>query len=347
MNSIVSRSCLIATGLLLLLVMPASPRVAVAMGESAMRMTGVLVFASVTSAAQPPSVETLLGIVDERGLLTPVVSFDGVHWRNSWPEPDQRVADVALPSSLAAIPRAWTGFPVPARWYAWPNGDAAVRPIRVTGPVRYEAHCVPAIGLQSNLPPPPRPTEPRAWPKRKQALAVSNGAVRVEPIDQLRVTGEHAAMRADALAERNLLRAAQTPFRLLARKAVSKGGNPVKLAPWPVRWTKAWRYTLSDVNEQVYLLEGRIQHEHWPGTLTGFLWLKARDGVLGEHRGHAVLDDEDFKMGVRHIPLGVVRIGGHHFWVSERGGWEHEAYQLVDLTSPTLSEVLLASGGGC
>lgn len=33
--------------------------------------------------------------------------------------------------------------------------------------------------------------------------------------------------------------------------------------------------------------------------------------------------------------------------MSEQGGWEHEAYQLVDLTSPTLAEVLLANGGGC
>jgi hypothetical protein len=328
MNRIASRSSFIAAGLLLLLVlvMPASPRVAVAMQES---------------------VETLLGIIDERGLLTPVVSFDGVQWRSRWPEPDQKLADVTLPSSLAAVPRAWTGFPVPARWYAWPNGAAAVRPIQVTGPVRFEAHCIPGIGLQSDLPPPPRRTEPRAWPKKKQALAVSNGAVRVEPITQLRVTGEPAAVTPDALAERNLLRAAQAPFRLLARKAASQGGNPVKLAPWPVRWTNAWRYTLADLNEQVYLLEGRIDGEQSPGTVTGFLWLKARDGVLGAHRGHAVLDDEDFKMSTRHLPLGVVRLGGHHFWMSEQGAWEHEAYQLVDLTSPTFAEVLLANGGGC
>ena len=291
--------------------------------------------------------ETLLGIVDERGLLTPVVSFDGIQWRNRWPEPDQKLADVRLPSSLATIPRAWTGFQVPARWYAWPKGAAALRPIQVTGPVRYDASCVPGIALQSDLPPPPRRTDLHAWPKQKQALAVSNGAFRVEPIEQLRVTGEPSAVRSEVLAEQDLLRAARAPFRLLAQKAVSEGRDRVKLAPWPVRWTKAWRYTLADVNEQVYLLEGRIQHEHWPGTVTGFLWLKARDGVLGEHRGAAVLVDEDFKLSVFHAPLGVIRIGGHHFWVTERSGWEHEAYQLVDLTSPTLSEVLLVSGGGC
>jgi hypothetical protein len=325
LNTVVSRSCLIAAGLVLLLV------------------------TAVTPAAQPASVETLLGIVDERGLLSPVISFDGVEWRNRWPEPDQKVADIRLPSSLATIPRAWTDFPVPARWHAWPVG-AAARPIQVKGPARYDTHCVPGIALQSDLPPPPRRTEQNRWPKQKQAIAVSNEAVRVEPIDQLRVTGgdyKHATVRPDALDERNLLRAAEAPFRLLARKAVSRDGNSVKLAHLAVRWTNAWRYTLADSNEQVYLLEGQIGHEDWRGAVTGFLWLKVRDGVLGEHRGHAVLVDEDFKGKVFHVPLGVVRIGSHHFWVSEQRGWESEAFQLVDLTSATLAEVLLAHGGGC
>jgi hypothetical protein len=312
---------------------------------------------SMTTAAQPPSVETLLGIVDERGVLTPVIRFDGIHWRNTWPEPDQKIADVTLPSSLAAIPRAWTGYPVPARWYAWPHGaaigpnGAAVRPIQVKGPERYDASCIPGIGLRADLPPPPRVTPTHTWPKQKQAIAVSSAAVRIEPINTLRVSPatrpQRGVVQPDTPAEQDVLRAAETPFRVLARKAVSEGKNPVKLAAWPISWRNAWRYALADSNAQVYLVEGEISHELWPGTVTGFLWLKVRDGIVAEHRGRAVLNDEDFKMTVHHFPLGVVRIGGHHFWVGAQLGYEHEVYLLIDLTSPTLPEVLQASGGGC
>ena len=60
-----------------------------------------------------PSATTLAAIVNESGVLAPIVRFDGSAWRHSWPEPGTVVAaDVAAGTTA---PLAWTGgVPYPA-----------------------------------------------------------------------------------------------------------------------------------------------------------------------------------------------------------------------------------------
>jgi hypothetical protein len=361
--------------------------------------------------------QTLLGVVDEAGIVTTIIHFDGVRWRSSWPAPDEKLADMPLPSSLHSVPIAWTGLPLPARWYAWPwpreapatgganraggpdsgggarsaadsghadradpagregRTDRAGRAISVTKPVRYDAHCVPGVGLQSDLRDSKAPTGVSAFPKRKLALALSNADLRVEPVADVR-TGDAA--------ERGLLLAAETFFHANVKDGAAAGadgsrqaaarddrllsadnnnnnnnnndnnqagdGRRIDVAELHnntrvrVRWTGAWSYAVPDSDERIYLLEG---HDREVDVITGFLWIRVKNGTPVEHRGGALVDDVDHKRTERRRPMGVISVGSRRFWFSEVNGYEHEAYELIELTSPRFPAVLTISGGGC
>jgi hypothetical protein len=306
--------------------------------------------------APAPAQQTLLGIVNDAGVVTSIVRFDGTRWRSSWPAPDDAITRTPLPLSLQSVPIGWTGVPLPERWYAWPraaadatDGGAAdrevreVREVRVTQPVRYDAHCVPGFGLQvdrrelalAGLFGSKRQTEAHAFPKRKVALALSNAEVRVEPIDEVRI---------DAASERDLLRAAATVFRANVKAAAARDGRTLSSDRLRVQWTSAWSYALPDSDERIYLLEG---HDRDTPVITGFVWLRTKGGAPVEHRGRAVIDDEDFKRTVRRHPMGVIASGSRRFWLSEVDGYENEDYELIDLASPRLPAALTIPGGGC
>lgn len=313
----------------------------------------------------PPSrmPETLLGIVDEAGILTPIVRFDGMRWRNRWPAPDDASTRPPLPSSLSDVPIAWTGSPIPVQWHAWvrevrarersgarePSGprppsvpnDLTVQTIDVTTPVRHAAHCLGGIGLQSTLRSDQPPTPARSFPKRKLAVALSNADVVVEPVTALDLT---------SAADRDLLSAAARIFRSLATAVAAREQRYVPPNDMSVRWTKAWRYATdaTDATGQVYLLEGRIGIDGAAEILTGFLWLRTRGDAVTSHQGEALVDDGvDFKLTSQRVPLGVISLGVRRFWLSEVHGYEDEAYEITDVSSPTLAVALRMSGGGC
>lgn len=314
----------------------------------------VVVFLIASATGQEASSpQTLLGVVNEAGVVTSIARFDGVRWRSTWPAPDDALASTPLPSSLQSVPIGWTGLPLPARWYAWPHDVAAagaagagadgsaVREIRVTQPVRYDAHCVPGIGLQTDPRKPPglngsKPrTDAHAFPKRKVALALSNADVRVEPVDDVRT---------DAASEHAVLRAAGTVFRANVKAAAAREGRTLSSSRMRVQWTSAWSYALPDSDARIYLLEG---HDRDLPVITGLVWLRTKGGTPVEHRGYALIDDEDFKRTVRRRPMGVIALGSRRFWFSELDGYESEDYELIDLASPRLPAALTIPGGGC
>lgn len=320
----------------------------------AFALAGAARGASTTARSAPDTrTRTLLGVVNEAGLLTPIIQFDGDRWRSSWPEPDTKLADVPLPSSLEQVPSSWTGSPIPARWYAWPREGAASggSEIRVTRPVRYDAHCVPGFGLQADartlsrlLSDSKPPTASHAFPKRKVAVALSNADARVE-----RIVGVDADVSggggAHAVATRDLLRAAESFFRASVKEAASRESRTLASGrATQVKWTGVWSYALPGSDERIYLLEG---HAREIDTITGSLWLRTRAGAVVEHRGHALFDDADFKRTPRRRPMAVIAIGARRFWLSQIDRYESESYELLDLTSVGLSAALTIPGGGC
>jgi hypothetical protein len=335
------------------------PPIPIAMPMSRLRApfaalaVALLVSPATGQDAPAPAPQTLLGIVNDAGVVTSIVRFDGARWRSSWPAPDDAITRTPLPSSLQSVPIGWTGVPLPERWYAWPRAAAAatgggtadreVREIRVTRPVRYDAHCMPGFGLQvdprelglAGLFGSKRQTEAHAFPKRKVALALSNADVRVERIDDVRT---------DAASEREVLRAAATLFRANVKAAAARDGRTLSSDRLRVQWTSAWSYALPDSDERIYLLEG---HDRDTPVITGFVWLRTKGRTPVEHRGRAVIDDEDFKQTVRRKPMGVIASGSRRLWFSEVDGYESEAYELIDLASPRLPAALTIPGGGC
>lgn len=296
-----------------------------------------------------PAKTTLLGVVDEAGVLTPVVRFDGARWRNTWPDPDEKLADLTLPSSLRTVPTAWAGMRPPAVWYIWPRHAAASganapgaggsatapRTVNVTRPVRYAAHCIPGIGLQSDLRGPEPRTEANTFPKRKLAIAVSNADLRVEPLSDV---------RADDPATRDLLRTAATYFRANVARAGEPAHMHLSSKGLRVRWGKMWSYAVPDSDERVYLLEG---YASTVLELSGFLWIRTKNAMPVEHRGRVVINDDSYKTGTTRVAMGVVSLGERRFWLSTVSGYESEDYELIEISSPRFPLALKMSVGGC
>lgn len=310
-----------------------------------------LLVTAASARAQDARPRTLLGLVDETGVMTPIVRFDGTHWRNSWPDPDEKLSARPLPSSLRAVPRAWTGLALPVRWHAWPREAAATnrssahagvpaapRVVRVTRPVRYAAHCAPGLGLQSDLRGPAPLTDANSFPKRKIAIALSNDELRVDLPDDVRT---------DAPETRDLLRAASSYFRANVKTVGERSGLTLSPTGLRVQWDKVWSYALPGAeDERVYLLAGQARHSSGV-RLAGEFWIRTRHGAPAEHRGRVVIDDDDSKMGSHRTPMGIVSIDARRFWLSTVAGYESEDYELIDLTSPRLPVVLTMPAGGC
>jgi len=283
----------------------------------------------------PP--RTLLAIVDDSGILTPIVRFDGARWHNGWPVPDGTLETVPLPSSLAAVPRAWTGVAIPARWDAW-VGARDRRTIALTAPIRYDAHCLKGFAVQTTLRP-DQPPPAYEYPKKKVAIALSNAQVDVEPVTAVDVT---------SAAERPVLDAAARIFRPIANAAAANEQRWIPPHDVPVHWTNGWRNAVGDTGEQIFLLEGRLGIDGAVEILTGYVWLRMQGGAVQGRRAYAQVDDgEDFKRLISHVPLGVIVLGNRRFWLSEVLSWGHEEYKLTDLAAPNFATALRAGGGGC
>jgi hypothetical protein len=120
----------------------------------------VLVLGALVSAAAAAALAAqaqgplIVAYMESNGELVPIARYDGARWRNTWPEPIER--DAPLPvRSVAKIPRAWLGQPVPLTWTAWSQATGKQRRVTVTG-VDREGACVEAITLTTSFKPDPR-----------------------------------------------------------------------------------------------------------------------------------------------------------------------------------------------
>ena len=76
--------------------------------------------------------------------LLPIARYTGTEWVNTWPPPDE--ASTPAPS-LAQIPEAWLGGPVPNVWTRWAADGSRLR-VTVVAPIRERRRCETAIVLR-------------------------------------------------------------------------------------------------------------------------------------------------------------------------------------------------------
>lgn len=100
-------------------------------------VVAALLAVPLSTDGQPPQA-TFLAVVDEHGRLTPIAVYDGTTWWNRWPwaAESEKVRNLPLPPSLAAIPADWLppGLRLPVDWLAFSSGKLvsfrALRPTR-------------------------------------------------------------------------------------------------------------------------------------------------------------------------------------------------------------------------
>ncbi len=287
--------------------------------------------------------DLLIAIVDEHAVAGPVMRYDGRAWHSRWPAPDEKLTRTPPPATLDAIPRAWVGRSLPATWIAWPLDRTSARtpiPIRLTKPVRVDAHCLPAVGLQSDYPT-RATTDAHAFPKRKVAIAVTDPTVQIHPIAVLPVDSDEG---------RALTRTLRAPFLALARRDSAKAADPLDVAAdVPIRWTRIWTARDPHSGDRLALVDGHMDVPRAPRFYAGSFWIRDR-GTPGrplDRRGRVFLTDEDFKGNESSAPLGILAIGARSFWLEQVNGYESEAYRLIELSAPHWPEALRVQGGGC
>lgn len=300
----------------------------------------VPLLAQAPSTSDTPTPDLLLALVDERAIVSPMMRYDGQSWHSRWPPPDESLTRTPLPATLDAIPRAWVGGQsLSAAWHAWRFDGTSVS-IRLTTPVHFDAHCVPAIGLQSDYPTQPL-TEAQAFPKRKVAIAFTGSAVRIQPIDALPIDGAEARALTQTLREL---------FLTLARRDSAQLSSPLDVAAdVPITWTHVWTSRDPSSGDRIARVQGHMDIPRAPRFYAGAFWIRDRGTPARsiERLGRVFLTDEDFKGVESSAPLGVLAIGARSFWLEQVNGYESESYRLVKLSVPHWPEALRVEGGGC
>lgn len=295
---------------------------------------------SAPSTSNTPTPDLLLALVDERALVSPVMRYDGQLWHSRWPPPDESLSRTPLPATLNAIPRAWVGGQtLPAAWHAW-RFDGSSTSIRLTTPVRFDAHCVSAIGLQSDYPTRPL-TDAPAFPKRKVAIAFTGSAVRIQPIE---------ALPLDSAQTRALTQTLRELFVTLARRDSAQLSSPLDIAAdVPIAWTNVWTSRDPSSGDRITRVQGHMDTPRAPRFYAGAFWIRQHGTSAGSvaRQGRVFLTDEDFKGVESSAPLGVVTIGARSFWLEQVNGYGSESYRLVELSRPDWPEALRVEGGGC
>lgn len=114
-------------------------------------LVSTVVPAALTAQTEGP---LIVAYMDSTGELVPIARYDGARWRNTWPKPIEREAPLPV-RSVAEIPEAWLGQPVPLTWTAWSMATGKQQRVRVTG-VDREGACVESITLATSFKSDPR-----------------------------------------------------------------------------------------------------------------------------------------------------------------------------------------------
>lgn len=281
------------------------------------------------------------------GVLVPFAAYRNGKWSRPWPAPD---GAVEIPIALEDIPaRWWGGTPPTLTWTLWPS-DGKPQPVRAVAPIRYQAHCLIGVGLRTEyrsaraIPPPPE----RPFPK--DGVAVS-GAVKIQPIEIL----EARAPEWDDFESR--IPEAFTEAENRALGAITRWRHPVPRGVRPKTPTKIEALYRSSVGRDVgdiYYVEAVRRYDD-PTQKDGCDLVTFASGWVRPWK--PVKERFDLSAAVTYcdranvaflFPFGVIRLESREpAWVVQAGGWDGEAYQVIETSRSGTKILVSAFGGSC
>ena len=287
-----------------------------------------------------PQAPLIVAYMTSDAELVPVARYDGRTWLNTWPEPIEH--DAPLPvRTVAEIPRAWLGQPVPSWWTAWSPTTGKQQRITVTG-VDRDGSCVQAITLAASTPDAP-----------SEGLAF-NRPTRVDAI----IESQHGTPI------RDLSRQMAGHFRMAIMKAVppQPGEEQGALGAKVFALARGDKFAAQDVVVTAVYRDPRLPalfieaERHFSGipadtqfdALSYRGWFRSDGGsgaLIPISASVAAFSTAEGRLP-RYTPEGILRFGGS-IWVMSEWGIESQAIVLFDVSSKAVRKLTSADISGC
>jgi hypothetical protein len=293
--------------------------------------------AALTAQAQAP---LIVAYMESNGELVPIARYDGARWRNTWPKPIER--DTPLPvRSVAKIPRAWLGQPVPLTWVAWSRATGKQQRVTVTG-VDREGACVESITLTTSFKPDPR-SDGLAFdrPTRVSAIVtVEEGSPEWDALRREIVPHLSAAIASTAVPQPG---GEQHGARVLAlARAESSPAETVVVES-----------VFRDPRVPLYYIEAHRQFTGIPAdtdedALSYGGWF-GRDGAgaLIPISASLVPVSTAADREPRYTPIGILRLGAGSIWAMSEWGKESQTIVLFDVSAKRVRKLTSTDVSGC
>jgi len=270
--------------------------------------------------------------------LIPIARYTGTEWVNTWPPPDE--ASTPAPS-LAQIPEAWLGGPVPNVWTRWAADGSRLR-VTVVAPVRERRRCETAIvlriaGVADGARDPWAPNAVRIAVNTNQpvewvrAIAPDHrDAKEIRPVIEREYEESQARMAAARMADwttvLNALNAARAPMIVETLVGPSIDAGPV------IYYFRAIRRVTPPRQSPM-----AIEVHGWLARATDGTWAAfdtAREIRRGDGQG-------------QHRPLAIFRIGQRMYWLTMLIGYEGVGFAIDDVARGSVRRLVTARDGGC
>ncbi len=295
-----------------------------------------------------------LAILRRDGILMPFAVYDGKHWKNPWPGPNETSN---MPITPADIPSGWWYDRHPIMdWRLFPldrdqsnastASTTATPRARVNGVNFFLAGCQRGVGMRTNYTPAILPPSPRMHPFPKDALAFA-GDVTISPIEIVGPKDRVAVSLADQLPHE-----IRPKEDLMVKRFTSHDWmHPYSASErWDVHvdLEALYRVRRSLGGQDLYYFEAikryfvpktRVPLEKLPATArqrtcdlvtfaSGWFTTGAGDRIL-DLAPQVIVTSCDFKNVAIMLPLGTITIEGKRLWIVQWSNPTFESYAIL------------------
>jgi hypothetical protein len=283
-----------------------------------------------------------VGILRRDAIIVPFADYDGKSWHADWPEP-RKNDDV--PIDLRSVPKGWWGRAgVRQTWQLWSAGQDPPRLLNVLQPDWFTAYCLRAIGLRTDY-------------RARQPLPAPN--VRPYPTDGLVVSPPQPIERVEIVPQGDSRRLRLMPmildsFNRTERQIGGEVHHPIPQAEREQIAPAIEAMYASPDGRVLYIEVAREYHDRGDpsdacrAVAFGGGWFARGDRDLYEPlQTYVQVLDCDRDGASYMLPLGIVRLSGRTFWLTQFSGWDGAQYEVDEIEPKTVERVVSRSGGGC
>jgi hypothetical protein len=308
----------------------------------------VIVLGALVTAAAAVALEgqaqarIIIAYMASDGELVPVARYDGFSWRNTWPEPIERDAPLAV-RTIGEIPRAWLGQPVPLTWTTWSQATGKQHRVTVTG-VDRDGSCFQAITLATSFKPGP-PSDGLAFDR---PTAVDKVVELDESSPEWQVLRRDVAplfstVAAKAVPPQVGREQGETGARVYALARADKSSAEAVIVESVFRDP---RFPLFFVETQRHF--GGIPADTDYDALSYGGWFRRDDAgaLIPISASLAAFSTAEGKLP-RYTPIGILRLGVGSIWAMSEWGKESQTIVLFDVSAKGVRKLTSADVSGC